>query len=97
LIAVTVLGELFFGAEKSARRDANMAKYDAFAAEYSVLDCTTETAKHYSLIRNALRIKGRPIPDNDIWIAALAMQHDLTLITRGAHFDEVEGLKSEKW
>jgi len=44
-----------------------------------------------------LRKKGRPIPENDIWIAAIAFQHDLTLVSRDEHFEEVEDLKLEKW
>ena len=41
--------------------------------------------------------KGRPIPENDIWIAAIALQYDLTLITRDTHFGEVDNLKVESW
>jgi tRNA(fMet)-specific endonuclease VapC len=44
-----------------------------------------------------LKEKGKPLPENDIWIAALAMQHNLTLITRDTHFDHVNGLDREKW
>jgi tRNA(fMet)-specific endonuclease VapC len=44
-----------------------------------------------------LRLKGRPLPENDIWIAALALQHNLTLVTRDAHFQEVEHLKIVVW
>jgi tRNA(fMet)-specific endonuclease VapC len=97
IVSPTVLGELYFGAEKSGKHEANLRSIEKFCEDKIFLPCDEETAKQYSLIRNALRIKGRPIPDNDIWIAALAMQHDLILITRDAHFAEVEGLKSEKW
>jgi tRNA(fMet)-specific endonuclease VapC len=44
-----------------------------------------------------LRIKGRPIPENDIWIAATARQHDLTLVSRDRHFAEVDNLRWEQW
>jgi tRNA(fMet)-specific endonuclease VapC len=44
-----------------------------------------------------LRLKGRPIPENDVWIAAIALQHDLTLITRDMHFGEIENLKTAVW
>jgi len=44
-----------------------------------------------------LRIKGRPLPENDIWIAALARQHDLTLVTRDTHFEQMEGLSLAMW
>jgi tRNA(fMet)-specific endonuclease VapC len=62
-----------------------------------VLVCDVETARHYGRVRNELRRKGRPIPENDIWIAATARQHDLILVTRDPHFDEVEGLPIEAW
>ncbi|MBN1284239.1 MAG: PIN domain-containing protein [Anaerolineae bacterium] len=48
-------------------------------------------------IKNELQAKGRPIPENDIWIAAIAKQHDLTLATRDAHFGAVDGLQTETW
>ncbi|GAA6622656.1 PIN domain-containing protein [Scytonema sp. NUACC26] len=59
--------------------------------------CDLVTATQYGQIRNLLRQKGRPIPDNDIWIAAVAIQYQLTLISRDAHFQEVEGLWVERW
>lgn len=87
-----VLGELFFGAEKSPRRAATLAQLEAFAAATAVLVCDTETARYYGTIKNALRAKGRPLPENDIWIAAVARQHGLTLATRDAHFHEIDKL-----
>ena len=49
------------------------------------------------MVRNYQRSADRPIPDNDIWIAAIAMQRGLILVTRDAHFDEVESLPTEYW
>ncbi|MFQ6055148.1 MAG: type II toxin-antitoxin system VapC family toxin [Methanosarcinales archaeon] len=92
-----VLGELYFGACKSRRVEENLARVDEFAASSAVLVCDTETARRYGTIKNVLREKGRPIPENDIWIAAIAQQYDLTLVTRDAHFSEVENLKLESW
>src|SRR5690349_2836081 len=85
-VAATVLGELYFGAKKSGRPAANVAKVDQFAAANSVLPCDAATARHYSDVKDGLRLKGRPIPENDIWIAAVALQHGLTLVSRDAHF-----------
>jgi tRNA(fMet)-specific endonuclease VapC len=51
----------------------------------------------YGRIAQQLRRKGRPIPQNDIWIAATALQYDLTLVTRDEHFKQVEGLALETW
>lgn len=92
-----VLGELYFGAEKSGRQKENMARIDRFAAVNEVLLPDVESARNYGAIREGLRRKGRPIPDNDIWVAAIARQHDLTLMTRDAHFQEIEGLSVESW
>jgi tRNA(fMet)-specific endonuclease VapC len=92
-----VLGELYFGAVKSFRSKANLARVDDFAATNNVLPCDAVTAQHYGRIRATLRSKGRPIPDNDIWIASLARQFGPTLVTRDDHFQEVEGLSVEPW
>jgi tRNA(fMet)-specific endonuclease VapC len=62
-----------------------------------VLACDLDTAREYGVIKNALREKGRLIPENDIWIAAIARQHDLTLVTRDEHFKEIKHLKVEMW
>jgi tRNA(fMet)-specific endonuclease VapC len=96
-IASIVLGELYFGARRSGRMKENLARIDEFAVNSAVLGCDAETARYYGEIKNTLREKGRPIPENDIWIAAIALQYDLTLITRDAHFEEVDGLKAESW
>jgi tRNA(fMet)-specific endonuclease VapC len=92
-----VLGELYFGARKSARVEENLARVDEFAASSAVLVCDTETARRYGAIKNELREIGKPIPENDLWIAAIAQQHDLILVTRDVHFSEVERLKVEAW
>jgi len=92
-----VLGELYYGAQKSARIASNVTRVDEFAANNSVLVCDTETARHYGEIKSELRAKGRPIPENAIWIAAVAKQHQLTLVTRDGHFSNVDGLLIEAW
>ena len=86
------MGELCFGARKSARVVENLSRLDHFASHSVVLGCDTDTARHYGDVKNKLRLKGHPIPENDIWIAAIALQHDLTLLTRDTHFAEIEGL-----
>lgn len=86
------LGELYYGVRKSARAQENMAHIDAFAEASSVVACDAETAQQYGAIKNDLRTKGRPLPENDIWIAALARQGELTLVTRDHHFSEIADL-----
>ncbi|MEM9261332.1 MAG: PIN domain-containing protein, partial [Bacteroidota bacterium] len=72
-------------------------KVDGLTGDLRVIPTTKKTAKIYAEIKYKLRKKGRPIPENDIWIAATAMQFDLTLITKDKHFKEIEGLKLELW
>jgi tRNA(fMet)-specific endonuclease VapC len=86
------LGELLYGAEHSTRRAENLAQVEGFAASAAILPCDAETAWHYGEIKSSLRRRGRPIPDNDIWIASIARQHRLTVATRDAHFGEMPGL-----
>ena len=91
------LGEMFFGAYKSLRIKENLARINEFVLNSTVLACDTDTAKKYGDIKNQLKEKGQPLPENDIWIAAVAQQYDLTLITRDTHFHIIENLKIESW
>lgn len=91
------IGELYFGAWKSGRAKENLARIDEFVANSVVLECNSDTARRYGEIKNALRLKGCPIPENDIWISAISFQHDLTLITRDAHFKKIDSLKMATW
>lgn len=92
-----VIGELCYGARKSGRVEVNLARVDELVAGSTILVCDAETARQYGEVKNKLRLKGRPLPENDLWIAALALQHDLTLVTRDAHFQKVESLKTAAW
>lgn len=92
-----VLGELYFGAAHSHRRDANAARIDEFATACTLLPIDRETARLYGRLKSQLRAGGHPIPENDLWIASCALQHDLVLVTRDGHFAEVEGIVSESW
>jgi tRNA(fMet)-specific endonuclease VapC len=97
LIPCIAIGELFFGAYKSLRVQENLARIDDFARNNAVLLCNIDTAKRYGDVKNRLKEKGQPIPENDIWIAAIAQQYTLTLVTRDPHFDLVDNLSVEKW
>ena len=97
LVSSAVLGELYYGAQKSSQIDRHLREINRFLAKVAVLETNAETAYEYGLIRNELRVKGRPIPENDIWIAATARQHDLTLVSRDRHFAEVDNLRWERW
>ena len=97
LVPATVLGELYFGTRKSARVSENTHRIESFASGAEMLPCNGDTARFYAEIKDALRRKGRPIPENDIWIAAVALQHDLVLASRDSHFEHVEGLQLDRW
>jgi tRNA(fMet)-specific endonuclease VapC len=92
-----VIGELFYGARKSGRVRENTTRIDEFVEGNVILSCDVETARRYGEIKDNLRQRGRPIPENDVWIAALALQHRLVLVSRDAHFREVENLELEVW
>ncbi len=96
-IPTTVIGELFFGALKSGRPKANFARIENFAAGNTVLACDIGTSREYGRIKNILHKMGRPIPENDIWIAALALEHELTLVSRDEHFKKIDELKRATW
>ncbi len=94
-VSSIVAGELFFGIQNSSRKEANLKFYRDFFSSCAILNVTLETAEIYGNIKTWLKQKGRPIPENDIWIAAIAIQHGLTLITRDKHFDGIDGLLLE--
>src|SRR5262245_706164 len=91
-VASIVVGELYFGAQKAGRVEENIRNIEAFVQWRRVLACDLETARVYGRVRNQLRAKGHPIPVNDTWIAAIALQHGLTLLTRDEHFKAVDNL-----
>lgn len=97
LIPSIVLGELYYGAHNSSRVDANLLQTRSLASNYAVLSCDERVAEEYGVIRRELRVKGALIPENDIWIAATARLHGLTLATRDAHSTSVDGLSMEAW
>jgi tRNA(fMet)-specific endonuclease VapC len=80
------IGELYYGANKSSRIQENTNHITEFTAVNTVLSCDVNTAIRYGNIKNLLKEKGKPIPENDIWIAAITQQFDLTLITKDKHF-----------
>lgn len=96
-IPSVAIGELFYGARKSGRSQGNLKRIEEFIARNTVIGCDVETARKYGEVKNRLRLKGRPLPENDIWIAAIGIQYNLILVTRDAHFQEVENLQTVAW
>jgi tRNA(fMet)-specific endonuclease VapC len=91
-VPAVVIGELLGGAHRPARPAENVAEIEAFAANNRVLNCDLETARQYGEIYSQLRARGKLIPENDMWVAAVAQQHGLPLATRDAHFTEVHSV-----
>ena len=92
-----VLGELFGGASKSDRPDKNKQQIEDLIPTINVLVKNIETTRIYGRLWAELARKGRLIPTNDLWIAALGIQHGMKVITRDKHFGNVSGLTIEHW
>ena len=93
-VTVVVLGELLAGFRCGSREGQNRRELDQFldSPRVSVLQADEETAEFYGAVFSDLKSKGRPIPSNDIWIAASALQHGLALASNDEHFRFVNGL-----
>lgn len=95
-LSTIVLGELLGGFAAGTRADRNRAELSTFLASPRVrtMPCGIETADFYALTYAALRRQGRPIPTNDLWIAASCLEHGAALLTLDGHFGHVGGLRS---
>ncbi|MGV3622627.1 MAG: type II toxin-antitoxin system VapC family toxin [Archangium sp.] len=93
-LPVPVVAELRFGFLNGTKSRENLRVLEAFLddADVEVLACDEETARRYAELRLQLKRQGTPIPMNDIWIAALALQHGATLFTRDSDFDHLPQL-----
>jgi tRNA(fMet)-specific endonuclease VapC len=96
-IPAVVIGELFFGAAKSGRPSENIANVERFAVGRTIISSDLDVAREYGRLKQHLKAKGRPLPENDIWIAAAAVRHGMVLVTRDRHFREVEDLSTADW
>ena len=96
-IPVIVLGEYRYGIAQSRNRATYESWLTGLLQDCFVLDITEPTTQHYAEIVLELKRKGKPIPTNDLWIAALSRQHGLPLLSRDRHFDLVAGIKRFGW
>ncbi len=92
-LPVPVIGELRYGALNSARPKENLMVIEGLTARCPALPLDERAAVVYAEVRAGLKRRGRPIPENDVWIAAICVQHHLPLATRDSHFQEIEGLR----
>jgi predicted nucleic acid-binding protein len=96
-LPVVVLGEFRFGFAQSRRRRLYERWLEEVISVSLVLDVIEATSKEYAALRLELKEAGTPIPSNDLWIAALARQHALPILSRDRHFDLVKGLRRLDW
>lgn len=89
LLPVPVVGELRYGALNSRRVAENLTSVERLVTNCQVLNITTETAVVYANLRLSLKEEGKPIPENDLWTAALCIEYGVPLATLDAHFDVV--------
>ena len=93
-ISSVVLGELLGGFAAGTQEATNKHELERFlsSGRVQMLVVDAETARYYATVYRGLRYKGRPIPTNDIWLAATALQHDLALFSYDNHFRAIDGL-----
>ncbi len=96
-VNAVALGELLKGAKHSSRVTEGLREVRLLISTMRVLPVDETTADIYSDISHDLATRGQMIPDNDIWIAATALQYGLTLASRDAHFTRIAGLAQEQW
>lgn len=95
-VPVIVIGELYFGANRSNQLQKRTSEIEQLEKMVTILEINRITAQIYGRIKEQLLVKGKPIPENDIWIAAIAAENEMVLLTRDGHFDHVEGIVIEK-
>ena len=96
-LPVIAIGEYRYGITRSRERAMADAWLDQVVRAIRVLVVNLETATAYAGVRSMLQQTGSPIPANDMWIAALAFQHRLPVLSRDAHFDAIDGLTRVVW
>ncbi len=96
-ISSITLAELHFGAARSGKPDANLERVESFAEELVSYPFDDECVARFGRIKAEMLAAGRPTPDFDLAIAAVAMTHSLTVVTAERHFTEVSGLASADW
>jgi tRNA(fMet)-specific endonuclease VapC len=96
-IPVIALGEYRFGVALSNRNALYRQWLLDHLREYRMLAITEETTRRYADVRVELKRDGKPIPSNDIWIAALSREHRMPILSQDRHFDAVAGLQRLTW
>ena len=97
IVSMPSVGELWYMVLNSARVDANTVVLERVLADLQILNFDGDAAREFGRVKSELRRLGRPMPDVDSQIAAIARLHGLTLLTADAHFWHVPGLRTENW
>jgi tRNA(fMet)-specific endonuclease VapC len=97
VLPVVVLGEYRYGIAQSRHRARYKRWLEGLIADCRVLEIDEGTTHHYATVNVELRRVGKPIPTNDLWIAALCRQHLLPVLSRDKHFDLVSGIRRLDW
>jgi tRNA(fMet)-specific endonuclease VapC len=96
-IPVIVLGEYRFGISQARRRDEHERWLQINLPRHTILEVTDTTTLYYADLRSELKRSGKPIPSNDVWIAALSRQYRMPVLSRDRHFDAVSGITRLTW
>lgn len=96
-LPVIVLGEYRYGIAQSRYQARYRRWLEGLIVDCNVLDVNEGTSHYYAAINLELRQAGKPIPTNDLWVAALCRQHSLPLLSRDRHFDLVRGIRRIEW
>ena len=97
LLPVIVLGELLYGAANSARPQENEQAVRRFLTQSVLIPIDASIAARYATVRLRLKEIGRPIPENDIWVAAACLELDVTLLSQDTYFEHIPGLRLINW
>ena len=96
-LPVIALGEYRYGIRQSRNRTKYERWLKVLMERCQVLEVDGRTTEHYAEVREELKQAGQPIPGNDVWIAALARQHAMSILSRDRHFDFVPGVRRIGW
>lgn len=93
-LIITVIAELFSGFKLGTKESKNRDEFQSFilSPRVNILLHDLETVEFYAFIFKKLKTRGRPVPTNDIWIAANCLRHGLPLLTFDRHFEQIDGL-----
>ena len=91
-LPVIVVGELIYGALNSKHAEQNLERHKRLIQRSRILEISESTANTYAKTRMGLKKKGKPIPENDLWIASICIEHRIPIISNDSHFKDIDNL-----